>query len=444
MSACALGYDARVRAYFLSASLLLATLLGLSGACSDAPASQATSTTGSGAAGGAGGNGGGGSGGGAFPCPASGVDKGPWSLHIDGTSAVIRWEACRAGTASDVVIAPEAGGAEAPFPSVETVFEVTETYEAPLTPGAPPDAAGTYYMHDAALTGLAPATCYVYHLAAEPERKGRFCTARAPGDAVKFMAIGDTNPGLGTYAEDVLAQVIPEGADFTIHGGDVQYYSAGLETWASWFPAMQPMLSQGGFFPAIGNHESETATEYAEHVVRYFGGAGFDSDESYYRFQSGGVWFFSLDTEIDLDPGSAQGGWLAAQLADAKAQPGFRFSVVYFHRPFVTCGDSGDNPDARAKFEPIFLQNGVTLIVQAHMHGYERFELGELTYITSAGGGGVIGNVDENISRPYCVDRVASGAFRHAVIFDVTAGQLAGTAIDDQGVVRDSFTKVVP
>ena len=180
-----------------------------------------------------------------------------------------------------------------------------------------------------------------------------------------------------------LAQALPKNPDFTVHGGDIQYDDSKLETWASWFPDA-------------------------------------------------------------LSAGSEQATWVAAQLADAAMQPGFRFSVVDFHKPWVTCGDAGDAPDLRAHFEPIFAATGVALVLQAHMHGYERFEFGALTCLTAAGGGGIIGNPDENTARPYCDKRVASGGFRHAVIFDVAPGKITGTAIDDQGMTRDTFTRMVP
>jgi hypothetical protein len=94
--------------------------------------------------------------------------------------------------------------------------------------------------------------------------------------------------------------------------------------------------------------------------------------------------------------------------------------------------------------EPYFDMYKVPLVVQAHMHGYERFETPKRTFVTAAGGGGLIGNPNANTSRSYCNERVASGGFFSATVFDVTTGQLAGTTIDDQGVVRDSFTRAVP
>jgi acid phosphatase type 7 len=431
-----------MRDTYHSAAFVLGFALTLA-ACSGSGETTGTTTSTATGGGGAGGAQGGGGEGGAFPCLAPFVTKGPWALAVDETRAKIRWEACDAAADPDVVITPESGGPDQTVTSTATSITLENTYTAPLNIHAPPDAAGTYHMHEAALEGLTPGACYTYTLGADAARKGRFCTARPSGEPLSFLAIGDTNPGLGNM-EALLAATLPEKPEFTVHGGDIQYYDSGLETWASWFPVMQPLLSQGAFFPAIGNHESEKSDELAEYALRFFGGAGFDGGETFYRFQSGGVHFFSLNTEENIGQGSAQATWLEAKLAEVSAEPGYRFSVVFFHKPLVTCGDTGDNPEARAYLEPIFLANKVALVLQAHMHGYERFELGELTYLTTAGGGSVLGEIDENDERPYCVDRVASAAAHHAVIFRVDGDTLTGTAIDKKGAVIDAFSKPVP
>ena len=115
------------------------------------------------------------------------------------------------------------------------------------------------------------------------------------------------------------------------------------------------------------------------------------------------------------------------------------------HRPLVTCGDTGDDAPARAFLEPIFVANKVTLVLQAHMHGYERFEFDNgITYITAAGGGGLLGEIDENINQPYCDKRVAKAAAYHGVVFQVGTGSFSGKAIDESGAVLDTFSKNVP
>lgn len=431
------------RAYFAS-FIALPLFFAACGGTEGTTSGTTGGTGGAGASGGTGGAGATGGEGGGSTCLAPFVSKGPWSLAVDETSAIVRWEACEGGSDPGLVFAKEAGGPEQTLTAEATAITLTQTYIAPFNGNAPPDAAGTYYTHEAKLAGLEQGTCYAYSLAADPARKGRFCTARASGEDLRFMAIGDTNPGLGSTAS-ILTHLLPEAPEFTIHGGDIQYYDSGFETWASWFPVMQPMLSQGAFLPAIGNHESEKSDELATYALRFFGGAGFDGGETYYRFRSAGVHFFSLNTEESIGQGSAQATWLEARLAEAAAQPGFRFSVIFMHRPLLTCGDSGDDSNAYAFLEPVFVANGVALVLQAHMHGYERFERPSgVTYVTTAGGGGLMGDVDENTARPYCGDRVAAAPAYHAMIFEVGAATLTGTAVDRDGAVIDTFVKNVP
>jgi hypothetical protein len=416
-------------------------VLALAAACSKdepAPAANTTATaTGSGGAGGADGDD-------KLVCPEAGVSKGPWALAVDATNAKIRWEACAPGTSHTLSYAKEGGGAEATIEAIETAFQVNKTYRAPLNADAPPDYAGTYYMHEAKLTGLDAGACYTYALKSDPARKGRFCTARPSGDALRFMAIGDTNPALGDSTKNVLKYALAKNPDFVLHGGDIQYYASGLETWAFWFDAMQPMLSQGAMYAAIGNHEFEKADEFEQYTERFFANSGFDGTSAYYRFQSAGVWFFALDTEQSLAADSEQWKWFEPSLADAAGKLGYRFSVVYFHRPAVTCGDTSDDPELTARLTPLLKQHKAPLVLQAHMHGYERFEIEGITYITTAGGGGLMGDVSANKDRATCKDRVIFGPYKHAMIFDVAGGELTGQAIDEDGAVVDSFTKALP
>lgn len=389
-----------------------------------------------------------------IPCGPTGLSKGPWSLAMSGTSIVVRWESCRAGTARGVSFTPEAGGAGGHADAAEAIATTTETYVAALNPKAPPDYAGTWWMHEAKLANLAPGACYRYTLDADPSAKGRFCTARAPGEPLRFMAIGDTHPELGDNTTRIFSHTIPtdpaKAWDFSLHMGDIQYYSGGLATWASWFPLMAPELRGGATLAAIGNHELEKPWEYAEYTLRFFAGSGFDGTDEHYRFTSAGVWFFTVDTEQPTDPQSAQGKWLAAQLEDASKRPGYRFSVLWLHRPFLTCGDTSDAEAELVAWKPTFDQYGVRLILQGHMHGYERFQYGGRTVITTAGGGGSIADPNKNAARPYCGTdggtgaRVSWGPWYHAMLFTVGPGKLHGEAIDVDGKIVDQFDDVVP
>lgn len=377
-----------------------------------------------------------------FACDGSGVTKGPWVQAVGETHATMRWETCRPGTSNAVTVT--GGAAPSTAVAVETAVDVPVGHTAPLNPSAPPDVAGRYFMHEASLDGLAPSTCYDYALSADLSRAGRFCTAKPSGAPLRFVAIGDTNVGIGPMATDILSHVMPMDPDFLLHLGDIEYYDSGFDTWQLWFDVMRPALAHGAIFPAIGNHESETPDEYANYTLRFFAGEGFDGNDEYYDFEDAGVWFFVLDTQDATDGTSAQASWFAQRIAQVEQLPGYRMAIVYFHKPFVTCGDTGDDPVARQYFEPLFRLHKVPLVLQAHMHGYERFDFGGLTYVTTAGGGGAIGDPNKNVSRDYCNQRVASGGFFHATVFDVGASSVKGTVVDDQGVVRDSFDIPIP
>jgi hypothetical protein len=84
------------------------------------------------------------------------------------------------------------------------------------------------------------------------------------------------------------------------------------------------------------------------------------------------------------------------------------------------------------------------MVIQAHIHGYERFELDGITYVTTGGGGGLLGNMDENISRAECGARKVSGAFFHAMDVVIDAAGIHATVIDDSGTTRDTFTVPAP
>lgn len=379
------------------------------------------------------------------PCPASGIAKGPLVIGMTRTSVLVRWEACRAGATGGLTFRPAAGGADTAASTTERPYELKERHTAVLGPTrSPDDVPGVVYMHDTPISNLTPGTCYRYELNADRALGGRFCTSQPDGGKVHFLAIGDTNPMLGNTTSQLLGKVVPMGADFVVHGGDIQYYDSHLETWAGWFPAMQPLLSLGSFQPALGNHELETPDELIDYSLRFFGRPSLGGETTWYRYESGGVWFHVLDTEQPIDPPTPQGTWLSAGLAEVANEPGFRTSILVMHRPLVTCGDSGQNDAARKAFASTFAQTKVGLVIQAHVHGYERFVLDGLTYVTTGGGGGLMGNMDEGLSRAECAMRKVSGEFFHAMDVTVEGQELRATVIDETGATRDSFAITLP
>ncbi len=392
--------------------------------------------------------------------PTADPYKGPWAMRPTTTSMVIRWETRLALSPPTIDYQPEDGSGvmqSGTGTSTETDVRLTYGIGQPLI--EEPDVPGTYYVNEVALTGLTPATCYTYAIHDHPDASGRFCTAHEPTDTatpITFYAIGDTSPYFpGTRA--VIGALPPDETEMSIHVGDIQYYSTLFETQQFWFGAMEPMLRANAFLPCFGNHEEEIEFEREDIYERLFATPGDEDDQTFwYHFESGGVHFLSLSSEHDLALGSPQNDWIEATLDRIEAEPGYRFTVLYLHRPFYSVGDYGIRADQRDTVEPIVEAHRIPLVLAGHMHAYERFvvpygagaESFEVTYVTTGGGGFRItpDALNEHAAEhpEDAALRVASHNFIQAMQFEITRAtdgtdRIRGVCADDMGMERDAF-----
>ncbi len=299
------------------------------------------------------------------------------------------------------------------------------------------------------IEGLSPSTCYGYEVPAIAE-SGRFCTAHEPTDhstPIELLVIGDTSPKLGATG-GLIDAIVDDSVEMTLHAGDLQYYDAIFETWAHWFPAHAPILAQGAFWPTIGNHEEERDGEYDQTYARYFANPSLtetgepDGTTAAYHFQSGGVHFFSVNSENDIGEFDADFSWLDEALTAAEATEGYRFSVVFFHRPIWTLAQHAPSESLRAIIDPILDAHDVPLVLQGHNHVYERFDVDGRTYIVTGGGGSGLYSLDAQVEdRPDEVPlRVAAGVFQHGVRITIRETEMDLRAIDAEGAVQDEVT----
>jgi hypothetical protein len=229
--------------------------------------------------------------------------------------------------------------------------------------------------------------------------------------------------------------------------GDIQYYSTIIESQQLWFRLMQPLLRASAFLSCVGNHEvDEIPFEYVDYYQRLFTPAGRDGNDRWYSYQTGGVYFFSLSSEHDLDLGSEQLDWLEAGLAAAEADPDYRFSIVYLHRPLYTLGDYRPRESQRDALFPVIAAHRIPLVLAGHVHG---FEYDTVTYITTGAGGFSDPSVDQHVADypDDAMHRVASGTFLQSMIFEIVQeggnDVVRGRALDDMGLEQDSFERVV-
>jgi hypothetical protein len=114
--------------------------------------------------------------------------------------------------------------------------------------------------------------------------------------------------------------------------------------------------------PVPGNHEYFTpgATGYFEY---------FDDIPSYYAYDLGGWRIYALNSEIDVSIISAQVKWLIKDLA---ASP--RLCVLaYWHQPLWSSRYEDGNDAMYATLWKILHDAGAELVINGHIHNYERF-----------------------------------------------------------------------
>jgi calcineurin-like phosphoesterase family protein len=223
----------------------------------------------------------------------------------------------------------------------------------------------------------------------------------APGAAMKLIAYGDsrftdpsnvsdTNPKVREYLakrvgeEKPLAIFLTGDTPFT--GADPADWKVFQEETASW------KAEHLHVFPTTGNHEVKGG--YDAGIANYRANFPELKGYLYYSAQMGNVYLISIDTTQESGTGSPQRAWLQSQLEHIPADVDFVFLID--HMPWMADVQSQiaaslpapneislrdlleeEAPKSHAKF----------IVVNGHIHNYERFERKGITYLISGGGG---------------------------------------------------------
>lgn len=152
--------------------------------------------------------------------------------------------------------------------------------------------------------------------------------------------------------------------------GDLQYENGELAGFnASYDPTFGRLKAIT--HPAPGNHEYNTpgATGY----YAYFGAAAGDPTKGYYSYDIGTAWHVvvlnSNCSAVSCAAGSAQEQWLRADLA-ASARP---CTMAVWHHPRFTSGTGHIGEVAVAPFWDALQAYGADVVLNGHVHDYERF-----------------------------------------------------------------------
>jgi 3',5'-cyclic AMP phosphodiesterase CpdA len=258
------------------------------------------------------------------------------------------------------------------------------------------------YTHHAVLTGLEPATSYVYEVLHDGARPapGTFRTAPDGRAPFRFTSFGDQGtPAAGDplgspWAAYVVDEV--EGLDPLFHllNGDLCYANMSRDraaTWSHFFANNARSARHRPWMPAPGNHENERGNGphgfgafQTRFAVPDHGGAP-EHRGLWYAFTAGSVRVVALsgddvclqdggDTYVHGFSDGAQVRWLDATLAAARADPAIDWVVVCMHQTAISSANhfNGCDRGIREAFLPLFERHGVDLVVCGHEHHYER------------------------------------------------------------------------
>ncbi|KAL3684894.1 hypothetical protein R1sor_002916 [Riccia sorocarpa] len=261
-------------------------------------------------------------------------------------------------------------------------------------------------IHHARLTGLKPETKYYYkvgdpYLGAMSEERS-FTTLPVPGPKsfpARIGVIGDiglTYNSTSTFDHLMMNQpelVLMVGdlvyADLYVTNGtgaasyskefsDTPIHETYQPRWDLWGRFMEPLASRVPFMVIEGNHEKEpqvdgiTFASYQARIAVPHKESG-SPNKFYYSFNAGSIHFVMLGAYIDYSRTSEQYAWLKQDLAkvDRSVTP---WLIAAYHPPWYNSYTAHyrEVECMRISLEALLYEHGVDLILNGHVHAYER------------------------------------------------------------------------
>eukprot|EP00602_Paraphysomonas_sp_CaronLab_P010383 CAMPEP_0185024586 /NCGR_PEP_ID=MMETSP1103-20130426/7716_1 /TAXON_ID=36769 /ORGANISM="Paraphysomonas bandaiensis, Strain Caron Lab Isolate" /LENGTH=561 /DNA_ID=CAMNT_0027557601 /DNA_START=46 /DNA_END=1728 /DNA_ORIENTATION=+ len=216
-----------------------------------------------------------------------------------------------------------------------------------------------------------------------PDQKTTFATF---GDQGTFMLLGfSTSNKLKEIQDEVGVDIVHYAGDLCYAGlsGDLTPFNDVDEDdefghiWDLWGIQTEPVAATRPFMTTPGNHEG--FYNWTAFTHRYKMPVSENSNGSFwFSYDYGNVHMVSISTEECVDPDCPQMVWLESDLQRAvnnrKEVP---WIVLSLHRP-IYCSDESqyDSHSPGGKYqqalEPLMLKYDVDLVLQGHLHAYER------------------------------------------------------------------------
>jgi len=197
--------------------------------------------------------------------------------------------------------------------------------------------------------------------------------------APSLAAVGDISPdrlGGQQGTSDLVLEMDPTRV---LVLGDQQYDDGTLAEYRTYYDPTWGRF-KGRTMPTPGNHDYNTSG--AAGYFSYFGARARPEGSSYYSFDLPGWHLISLNSNIDHSTGSVQDQWLRRDLR-ATSQ---RCVLAFWHHPRFSSGaEYGSDPGMAPFWRPLY-RHRADLVLNGHLHAYERFAPQTPSADASAGG----------------------------------------------------------
>ena len=177
--------------------------------------------------------------------------------------------------------------------------------------------------------------------------------------------------GCGSNAKTTLSKIKGHSPERIFTLGDYSYQSSG----SCWFSIMSSVKSITRI--AIGNHEDDSDEGFSGYM------SNFGLSKTYYTMTFDNMRVIVMDTDhSSYSSGSSQYNFVVSELQKASQASNIKWIVVYLHKQLYTspntCGSSScsntgsDATNLRNIYGPKFDQYGVDLVMNGHVHNYQR------------------------------------------------------------------------
>ncbi len=202
---------------------------------------------------------------------------------------------------------------------------------------------------------------------------------------LKFVIYGDMRNGHQIHRR-LVESMRAEAPHFATNTGDLVARGTDLADWQMFFDIQSDLLAEVPLYPAVGNHDTGTASSFGLRFRDWFSLWPMKSDVprfgNWYSFDVAGLRFVVLDSNLYQDPRQLR--WFEETLRGSQNS---RAVIVVTHNGPYSRGPHGGSTFAKSHYVPLMKKHKVDFLFAGHDHLYQRGEDDGLRYIVTGGGG---------------------------------------------------------